>query len=153
MALIVAGGRGQDDIMLKTVEVMNTETLQWSTAANLLEPQENASLSVCGDYLYMLGGLLWSLFCAKNTTSAVSFCLRILYDLPSAFGLEQPPSTVVIRIRIHLSLIHPHSTVRNPHFTVRFRLSAIRIHLSLIHPHSTFRNPHFAVRFRLCTFR
>ena len=44
--------------MLKTVEVMNTKTLQWSTAANLLEPQVNACLSICGDYLYMLGGLL-----------------------------------------------------------------------------------------------
>ena len=35
LALIVAGGRGQDE-MLKTVELMNTETLQWSTAADLL---------------------------------------------------------------------------------------------------------------------
>ena len=57
MALIVAGGRGKDDVMLKTVEVLNTETLQWSAATDLLERQENASLSVCGDYLYMLGGL------------------------------------------------------------------------------------------------
>ena len=39
-------------------------------------------------------GCLWSLFCAKNATFAVSFYLRILYDLPSASGLEQPPSTV-----------------------------------------------------------
>ena len=69
MALIVAGGQGQDDIMLKTVEVMNTETLQWSTAANLLEPQENASLSPCGDYLYMLGGLSYDSTISKSVFS------------------------------------------------------------------------------------
>ena len=109
---------------------------------------------------------VWSLFCAKNTTFAVSFWLRILYDLPSASGLEQLHSTVrdlhsnspfadtsafnrpqsafhcplstlclilfrnsclqssVICVWIHLSLIHPHSTVRNPRFTVHFRLLA-----------------------------
>ena len=68
LALIVAGGRGQD-AMLKTVEVMNTETFQWSTAADLLEPQVNACLSVCGDYLYMLGGLLYDNTITKSVYS------------------------------------------------------------------------------------
>ena len=50
-ALIVAGG---DDS--KIVEVMNTETLQWSTAANLPTPLAGMSAAVCGDCLYMMGG-------------------------------------------------------------------------------------------------
>ena len=44
-ALVVAGGQGQYEV-LKTVEVMNTKILQWSTAADLLEPQINACNSV-----------------------------------------------------------------------------------------------------------
>ena len=57
--LIVAGGEEDGPIhdkTLKTVEVMNTETRQWSTAASLPEPLYKASATVCGGYLYMLGG-------------------------------------------------------------------------------------------------
>ena len=68
LALIVAGGRSQDE-MLKKVEVMNTETHQWSTAADLFEPQVNACLSLCGDYLYMLGGLLHDSTITKSVYS------------------------------------------------------------------------------------
>ena len=53
--LIVAGGEGGD--LVATVEVMNTETYQWSTAANLPEPMCDASVAVCGDRVYMLGGI------------------------------------------------------------------------------------------------
>lgn len=56
-ALIVAGGNGEDGVILKKVEVMNIETLQWSRAKDLLEPQVNASMTVCGSYIYMLGGI------------------------------------------------------------------------------------------------
>ena len=52
-ALIVAGGYNRG--YLKTVEIMNTDTHQWSTAADL--PQEmymwSASATVCGDRIYM----------------------------------------------------------------------------------------------------
>ena len=54
--LIVAGGRGADDGVLSTVEVMSTENLQWSTAADLPKPMLHASSMVCGDQIYMLGG-------------------------------------------------------------------------------------------------
>ena len=53
--LIVAGGRG-DGRVLSTVEVMNTENHQWSTAADLPQPMHSASATVCGDRIYMLGG-------------------------------------------------------------------------------------------------
>ena len=52
--LIVAGGchgRG-----LTTVEVMDTRTLVWLTVASLPHPYYSASVTICGDQLYMLGG-------------------------------------------------------------------------------------------------
>lgn len=50
-ALIVAGGWNQT-----SVEVMNTETQKWSHAAPLPEPMYNASATICGDRIYILGG-------------------------------------------------------------------------------------------------
>ena len=50
-ALIVAGGWNET-----SVEVMNTETQKWSNAASLPEPLYNASATICGDCIYMLGG-------------------------------------------------------------------------------------------------
>ena len=54
-ALIVAGGIGEHRV-LSTVEVMHTESHQWSTAADLPQPMFYASATVCGDSIYMLGG-------------------------------------------------------------------------------------------------
>ena len=55
-ALIVAGGESEDrsTLDLRTVEVMNTETLQWYTAADLPQPMYRAPGAVCGDYVYIL---------------------------------------------------------------------------------------------------
>lgn len=50
-ALIVAGGWNET-----SVEVMNTETQKWSNAAPLPEPIYNASATICGDRIYILGG-------------------------------------------------------------------------------------------------
>ena len=50
-ALIVAGGWNAT-----SVEVMNTQTQKWSNAAPLPEPLYNASATICGDCIYMLGG-------------------------------------------------------------------------------------------------
>ena len=48
--------------VLSTVEVMNAETLQWSTADDLPQPMYFSSATICGDCIYMLGGSanLWS---------------------------------------------------------------------------------------------
>ena len=51
-ALIVAGGAG-DRGALATVEIMNIDTRQWSTAADLPQPMVSASATVCGDRIYM----------------------------------------------------------------------------------------------------
>ena len=54
-SLIVAGG--YDGVnRLATVEVLDTNTRQWSTASSLLHPYTVATLGICGDRLYMLGG-------------------------------------------------------------------------------------------------
>ena len=52
--LIVAGGTGEN--RLTTVEVLNLETSQWSTAADLPKPLSCYSAAVHGDQLYMMGG-------------------------------------------------------------------------------------------------
>ena len=54
-SLVVAGGvGGYED--LSTVEVMDMETLQWSTASSLPHPLSAASATLSGDKVYMLGG-------------------------------------------------------------------------------------------------
>ena len=59
IALIVAGGfgRGDKDQNLKTVEVLNTEIQQWHTAPDLPQPLAQSSLILCGDLVYLLGGV------------------------------------------------------------------------------------------------
>ena len=54
--LIVAGGLGHGDETLKTVEVLNTETREWHTAADLPQPLAQSSIALCGDLVYLLGG-------------------------------------------------------------------------------------------------
>ena len=57
-ALVVAGGavglHAKDNI--RAVDVMNTETLQWSVACNLPHPLAEATATVCGNHIYLLGG-------------------------------------------------------------------------------------------------
>ena len=55
--LIVAGGAtGPGYLPFNTVEVMDTKSLVWSTVASLPHPYNEASATICGDHLYMLGG-------------------------------------------------------------------------------------------------
>ena len=54
-ALIVAGGF--DTRYLATVEVMNISTKQWTTVSPLPQKQSPLSGTVCGDTLYLAGGL------------------------------------------------------------------------------------------------
>jgi serine/threonine protein kinase len=74
--LIVAGGKGVGDRELSTVEVMNTETYQWSTAADLPQPMYCASATVCGDQFYMLGGAERGLYVKSAYTCSVSALLQ-----------------------------------------------------------------------------
>ena len=56
IALIVAGGVGEDESVLTVIEVLNTETYQWSTATSLPHPLLNSQATVCDGQVYMLGG-------------------------------------------------------------------------------------------------
>ena len=53
--LVVAGGVG--GAYLKTVEIMDIEKSQWMTAADLPQRMWGASGTVCGDSVYLLGGI------------------------------------------------------------------------------------------------
>ena len=56
-SLVVAGGStGVRKKDLSTVEVMNTEILQWYTASSLPHPLDQASATLCGDQVYLLAG-------------------------------------------------------------------------------------------------
>ena len=54
-SLIVAGGKG-DRNRLAIVEVLDTDTRQWSAASPLTHPFTRATITICGERLYMLGG-------------------------------------------------------------------------------------------------
>ena len=85
--LIVTGGK-KDHGVVSIVEVLNTETHQWSTAADLPEPMCNASATVCGDQLYLLGGMnkFWS-YTKSVYTCSVSALLQscVLSSLEAKF--------------------------------------------------------------------
>ena len=53
--VIAAGGR-DGGRRLSTVEILDTDLRQWSSAASLPHPMYWASITVCGDLLYLLGG-------------------------------------------------------------------------------------------------
>ena len=55
-SLVVVGGVGEGRERLSTVEVMDTEILQWFTASSLPHPLFQATATLCGDQIYMLGG-------------------------------------------------------------------------------------------------
>ena len=81
VALIVAGGVGEGGKVLSTVEVMDTETHQWSTAAADLpgsEPVCCASATVCGDQFYMLGGFTDKPYHGAHTRSVYTCSVSTL---------------------------------------------------------------------------
>ncbi len=55
-SLVAVGGIGENTRYLSTVEVMGTDVLQWFTANGLPHTFTGASVTVCGDNLYLLGG-------------------------------------------------------------------------------------------------
>ena len=74
--VVVSGGDncGKD---LPTVEVMDTHTRQWSTAASLPRGIYHASMTMCGDTLYLLG----------DDTTQVHYCsLQMLLQSCQAPG-------------------------------------------------------------------
>ena len=81
--LIAAGGVGVEWNGLSTVEVMNTDTREWYTAASLPEPVYSMSATVCGGRLYLLQGKYFNI----SPTHAVFTC-----TLDSLIHSCHPPS-------------------------------------------------------------
>ena len=77
-ALIVAAGTSEGGVLLQSVEVMNTDTLQWSTAADLPQPLWCAPGAVCGDHVYIssLGRDSKSMYTCPVSTLFLSCCSR-----------------------------------------------------------------------------
>ena len=100
-SLIVAGGigegrLGQRNWLLKTVEVMDIGTQVWSTAADLLLPLTRCSVSLCGDCVYVLGGLT----VGQSSPSVLTCSLRSLLEScgRSGMGRYEPGSGVWSRV-------------------------------------------------------
>ena len=96
-SLIVAGGWGPDEERAP-VEVMDTETLRWSTAASLPYPWKQATATICGDRLYIAGGFVKHVKTKSVLTCVVSELLQSTATqhpsseaTPTASGLQ--PST------------------------------------------------------------
>ena len=67
-SLIVAGGWGPNQEKAQA-EVMDIQTLQWSTVASLPHPLWNATATICGDRLYIGGG-----YSTGGPTKSVVMC-------------------------------------------------------------------------------
>ena len=85
--LTVVGGVKGDDVILKTVEVLNISTRQWHTATDLPQPLSDSSITVCGDCIYLLGGVdqdnKWtqSVYSCSLTTLLLSLGGRLIRAL------------------------------------------------------------------------
>ena len=55
-SLVVAGGTGDGGNSLATVEVLDIDAGQWSTACSLPDPFSSATISICHERLYLMGG-------------------------------------------------------------------------------------------------
>ena len=83
-SLIVAGGSGSDEERA-LVEVMDTETLRWSTAASLPYSWSQATATVCGDRLFLAGG-----YANGVTTKSVLTC--VVSELLQSTATQHPSS-------------------------------------------------------------
>ena len=88
-SLIVAGGWVPDE-KNAPVEVLDTQTLRWSTVASLPHPLSQATAIICGDRLYIGGGLS-----SYRPTKSVVMCevkdLLQSHSLATGPGLSSSP--------------------------------------------------------------
>ena len=73
-SLIVTGGWGPDQEQAP-VEVMDTSTLHWSTAASLPHPWWQPTVAMCWDRMYMAGGFRKNVFVEDVKTNSVLTCV------------------------------------------------------------------------------
>ena len=100
-ALIVVGGIDRDGVTLQTIEVLNTETLQWCTATDLPQPLYQAPVAVCDDHLYVLGE------CIMYTCSLATLIQSHISGLGARVWKEvaAPPVTLTTCVSVHGRLL------------------------------------------------
>ena len=79
-SLIVAGGVGEGNRLLTTVEIMERENHIWYTAANLPLPLTRCSISLCDDHVYVLGGLTYRMSSPTTLTCSLSRLLESCHN-------------------------------------------------------------------------
>ena len=91
-SLIVAGGSDGRN-KLSTVEVLDTDTRQWSIASALTHPFYWATMSICGERLYMLGGNDQTVSMTRSVLScSVPELLQFCQPQPLAGKLRTAPA-------------------------------------------------------------
>ena len=108
-ALIVAGGWTAQTSWLKTVEVMNTTTKQWSTAADLPQPLWQAPAAVCGDHVYILVKSIKVMYTCSVLT-LIQSCKSFLASIRNRDArvwkeAAAPPATETTCVSIHGQLL------------------------------------------------
>ena len=93
-ALVVAGGWREGD-RLTTVDEMDTDTLQWSSASSLPHGLSDASATICGDSLYLVAGIVEH---GHSTKTVLTCSLSAL--------LQSQPSHSVWHTVADLSVVH-----------------------------------------------
>ena len=84
ISLIVAGGLRKGE-RLVTVEVMDKQSCQWSTAASLPQPIHRASASICCDRIYLLGaGVSKSVHSCLYSVNSCSLARKLHIKVPVA---------------------------------------------------------------------
>ena len=104
-ALIVAGGWNK--AKLRAVEMLNTETLQWSTAADLPQALSFAPAAICGDHIYILGEsnmYTCSVFTLIQPHKSFRASLR-KRDAGAWKEVAAPPVTLTTCVSIHSQLL------------------------------------------------
>ena len=84
-SLIAAGGVGGGERELRTVEVMDTESLQWTLVNPLPHPMSSASIAVSQEKVYLLGG-----YDQNNDETLSVFTCSTLQTQPLDAQLKKP---------------------------------------------------------------
>ena len=110
-SLIVAGGRYGSN-KLATVEVLDTDTRQWSIASSLTHPLTMATISICGERLYMLGGSHWTGYTGTRSVLCCSIpeLLQSCQTQPLAGKLRTAPANKTTIWRQVADAPHYHSS-------------------------------------------
>ena len=98
-ALIVAGGRVFDRYTTQTVEILNSKTKLWSTAADLPKPLSYAPAAVCGDQIYIMEKSMYTCSVQQLVTSIRKRGTRVWKEVAA------PPVTETACVSIYGRLL------------------------------------------------